>query len=430
MAVVRSDINLYEEPSFDVTYSSSAQSEYFPLTTINDASTPVDFFIQSNDVQFIDLSETKLYLRVKITNEDGSSTETVVAPVNNFLHSMFQQITIHLNEVPITPASNQNAYRAYLETLLAYSKEFKKSQAQSALYFKDKDPSSRSAVIDDGFKSRYDLTKKSAVFEMEGRPFSDLFLQNRLLLPGIDVRISFIRSSPKFCLYSAPPEAGKSLAYKVEILEAKLKMKKHTLTPSLMHERLVHLQRQPALYPLKRVEVKTYSLAKGLSNSINENLLSGLLPERIILGIVSSGAYTGDYLKNPFEFKHYDLSVINITVNGDSSTFLPMKIDFEKNQYIQLYNNLFESLGISNEDVGIDITREEYKNHPLIMYSLRQPLKEGFHIPKYGNVKIDLTFKTPLTDVVTVIVYAEYQATLCIDNNKNVYYKDYTQTSA
>lgn len=53
MALVRSEVNLFEEPNFDITYAASSQSEYFPLTTISDTSTPIDFFIQSNDVQFI-----------------------------------------------------------------------------------------------------------------------------------------------------------------------------------------------------------------------------------------------------------------------------------------------------------------------------------------------------------------------------------------
>ena len=100
----------------------------------------------------------------------------------------------------------------------------------------------------------------------------------------------------------------------------------------------------------------------------------------------------------------------------------------ENNEYIQLYNNLFEGLGISNDDVGLDLTREQYKKHPLMVYNLRE-IKEGFGIPKYGNVKIDLRFKNALTSSVTVILYAEYQSVLHIDKNKNVFYKDYSQTS-
>jgi len=53
---------------------------------------------------------------------------------------MFMQAAVFLNEVLVTPANNQYAYRSYFDTLLSYNKEIKKSQAQCELYFTEKDP--------------------------------------------------------------------------------------------------------------------------------------------------------------------------------------------------------------------------------------------------------------------------------------------------
>ncbi len=60
-----------------------------------------------------------------------------IAPVNNFLHSLFRQVDVYLNGKQVTPAMGTYAYRAYLETLLNYDVSSKGSQLTSAMYYKD-----------------------------------------------------------------------------------------------------------------------------------------------------------------------------------------------------------------------------------------------------------------------------------------------------
>src|SRR5882757_227375 len=101
---VRSETNLFEEPVFDVSLSATIQTGYHSVTSLSEHSSPIDFFIQANDSHFIDLSETKLYVKAKIVSETGTALrdDDIVAPANNFLHSLFQQVSIQLNGVQIT----------------------------------------------------------------------------------------------------------------------------------------------------------------------------------------------------------------------------------------------------------------------------------------------------------------------------------------
>ena len=419
---IRSETELFSEPAYDISLSSSSAAEYHPITSLSDSTAPLEFFIQGNETQYIDLSETKLYIRVSILAGDGKALPdtVIVAPVNNFLHSLFQQCTVYLNEVMITPSSNQYAYRSYIETLLAYGKEYKKSQAQCALYYKDKDPTNKNPEVADGFKSRFDISKASGAFELVGRPFSDLFAQNKFLIPSIDLRVQFLRSTPEFCLISA-----NDAKFQINITEARLIVQKHNLLPSLTTTHLKSLEDGNLVtYPLRRVEVKTYTLAPGSVQNINENLLTGLLPDRIIIGLVESSKYIGTIVSNPFEFKDFQLSYIDVSVNGENSSNLATHVNFAQNQYIQLYYNLFDGLGVTNDDTGIELTRTEFKTCPLMAYNLRH-VKDGFTTPKHGNVKIELKFRRGLEHAVTVVVYAEYQSILYIDKNKNIFYKDY-----
>ena len=60
-----------------------------------------------------------------------------MAPVNVFLHSLFSQVDMTLNGTVVTAANNMYPYRSYIETLLSYGSDAKRSQLTSELFYKD-----------------------------------------------------------------------------------------------------------------------------------------------------------------------------------------------------------------------------------------------------------------------------------------------------
>ena len=61
------------------------------------------------------------------------------------------------------------------------------------------------------------------------------------------------------------------------------------------HEKL--FQEQPATYPYLRSEIKTTSIAPGQYGFSVDDIFQGLVPNKLIVGLVTSAAYTGDYSK-------------------------------------------------------------------------------------------------------------------------------------
>ena len=57
--------------------------------------------------------------------------------MNLFLHSLFSQVDVSLNERLISPSTNTYPYRAMIETLLNYDEDAKSSQLSMALFYKD-----------------------------------------------------------------------------------------------------------------------------------------------------------------------------------------------------------------------------------------------------------------------------------------------------
>ena len=74
---------------------------------------------------------------IKRTNRDVAPKTAHVAPVNNTLHSLFSQLDVSLNDVPISSSTPTYLYRAYIETHLNYGNDAKESSLNAGLYYMD-----------------------------------------------------------------------------------------------------------------------------------------------------------------------------------------------------------------------------------------------------------------------------------------------------
>jgi hypothetical protein len=327
------------------------------------------------------MAELTLYLCVKLTdvaeNKPIPEYSTLkVSVANNFLHSLFQQCTIHLNETQITPSTSLYAYRAYIETVLGYGGDYKDSQARSALYIRDDNVT---VVEDPGFIARANVVSGGKEFDLIGKPCVDICAQTRYLIPGIDVRIAFYRSPDDFYIHS---EDRNTIHYKCDILEAKLLVTKHVLLPQILSQHSKLWQSGfPALYPQRRVIMKSYSLALGTIQNINENLLNGVLPDRLIIGLVSSSSLNGELHSSPFDFQDYGLKEITVSANGEQYYTRTYKVDFEKERIAEVYYNLYNGLGLTGCNEGPDITLFQYRNgKTLFVFNIRH-INDGFCLP-------------------------------------------------
>ncbi|XP_021963473.1 uncharacterized protein F54H12.2-like [Folsomia candida] len=357
---IRSETDLFSEPGYDLTLASSHRVDYHPITNISDRSTPLTFIIQGNDSQYIDFSETQLYIRCKIVDSKGAdrdAAQTDTAPINNFLHSMFSQVAIYFNDTQITSPTSLYPYKAYLETLLSFGKEYTKTQAMAALYHKEADPTTG----DEGWKTREKLANNSKVFELCGKLKTAIFNQNRFCIPGIDIKIVLYRAPDSFCLLSKTSGSAQDAA-QLHIMEAKFVVQKHTLLPSITMGHLRLMEK-----------------------------------DRLVVGIVSSKAVHGHYNENPFNFLQADISSITVTVNSEQVTSQTFELDFDNKKSIEAYFRVFSGLGLSNLDTGIELTFDIFKTgKTLYVFDLRHQ-HDGFAIPRHGSVKIEIKLRNATT---------------------------------
>jgi len=311
-----------------------------------------------------------------------------------------------------------------LETLLTYGPSAKNSQLTSSLYYKDTatrldDCDPHAAAANKGLKKRYNFFDNGGVVDMIGCIHSDMFFQEKFLPSDVGIRLRLVRNKNAFCLMSDVAQA----AFKIKIHDCKLFVRKIKLSPSVFVAHAKALEIGNAKYPIRRVICKTFTIPRGNLDFSQESLFSGQLPTRLIIGCVDNDAYNGSYDKNPFNFKHYNLSQIKVYLDGQNQHIRPLEPNYAVSQTVAAYASLFSGTGKLHRNEGNDISREDYSGgYALYAFDLTPDLAEDdhFNLSREGSVRLDLKFTTALPNTVNVIAYAEFENVIEIDRNRNV----------
>ena len=204
-------LDIFSIPATDTSYDSCRIVPQDPITT--SSITPIEFNIPGGR-EYVDLSRS--YFRMKVNFKKAAGGNLVAAEklwgAPNLFHTMVAQPSVYLNGKLVSEQTDTYAYKAYLETLLNYSKEAGDTYLKSQGWYEalDHPPVLTLNNINkagphanwrdmsaDGKKSlenAWELksrmhTGKDCV--LIARPHIDIFNVNRLIIPGVDLKIRF-----------------------------------------------------------------------------------------------------------------------------------------------------------------------------------------------------------------------------------------------
>ena len=467
----KSEVDLFRVPPTQQSLERGRWIDYAPLSSVENANSAITFLIAGTD-EYIDLSKTILTVTGKITKKDGMSKlngndQSNVAPVNNFLHSLFRQVDVYLNGKQVTPAMGTYAYRSYIETLLNYDVSAKQSQFSSALYYKDtpgqmeKVGALASSITlnyknttgatggnssekiykpesgNVGFAKRHQFIKNGNRFVLSGPIFADIFMTDRLLLNMLDLKVVLNRSSDPFSLM----EIGNDPAIepKVQLSDVVLKVRKVKVDQSISDGVERMLKQTPALYPIRRVECKILTIPANLPNVRQDNIFSGIIPNSFVVGLMHVDATTGEYDKNPYNFQHFGVTSVSLTANGQEIPFKLLTLKYPENpegkidpakdtelDFDEAYNTLFSGTGKIYSNAGLDITREDYPGgYALYAFDLTPDMCKSadyFNAVQRGTLTLALTFGTSQKHTIGMVCYGDFENIIRIDSERNAIY--------
>lgn len=389
---------------------------------------PLEFNITSSIDEYINLSETYLYIKaqVNLTKSDNSKITASdwghVTPAQYFMHSIFSQIDVKIGDKEVTVAPQTYPYRAYLEALLGYSDNAKKTVLEPAMW---KGGKMRQTVIEPKDKTASDLSK-GKVFEMMGRLHTDLTFQEKNILGGSEVKIRLIPGNPKFYFTVAGAAGGVSILPEIDFKEVTLYVHKAKAYPSLVASHAAALADYPARYPVTRSEVRTQSVPVGQIDFILENVIRGQMPRRMFIALQKTKAFNGDFGNDPFMFTNANLEYLCAYIDGQQYPTRAYMPSFENRFSTREYMELYIALNQNRTDTYATITRDEFHDSPIFALNFAPDLSSGpgssghVNLIAHGSLRLHMRFKSALTEAHNVIMYCEFDNMIQIDGNRNV----------
>ena len=284
---INSRLMLFSLPPTDTSIQNINYIEVRPTSQIT-ASNPIVYEIPASGIEYKALSDATHAVKFKVVNLDGSNiaVDAKVCVSNLTLQTLFNQVDVFLDGKLVSSSDNCYHYNAIFETLLNYGEAAKGSQLQSQLFYKDKglmDSTDPITADNSGLANRYVYIKESSVCSLEGKIHTGLHNITRLLLNGVRLTYRFHRNPDSIVLMS--PEDP--LRYKIEIIDHCIKIPYVTVSSAIILSHAEMLKTHPAMYPLKRSEVKSFSIAQGSLN-LNQLVSQDLIPNFVLVGFVSS----------------------------------------------------------------------------------------------------------------------------------------------
>lgn len=271
----------------------------------------------------------------------------------------------------------------------------------------------------EGLRKRRDAIENSKKITLIDRLYVDLFQQDRFIPNGVDIRLRFNRAKPAFHLMAHAGSTGK-----ISILSMLLWVRKVKPTATVLNAINERLNSETAKFPLRRVEVKTFTIPQGTQSKITDHLFQGQMPKRIVLGFVENAAFNGDLTKNPFNFKNSNVKKLDVSINGETITTRPFEPDFANDLYLRSYLSLYQGLGKFGEDWAPDISFEEYKDGYTLWcvdFTKDQEAQlDKFHLIETGNLRIEVQFSQNTATTLNCLVYAEFDNLLEINKQREV----------
>lgn len=256
--------------------------EQITTKTALDGDTPqLEFTVPPDKVNYTNLNDSYLYIKCKYTKADGSAidAEPTVGCVNYLLTSLFKSIDLYINDQKVTPNEGNMAYINFLHAF-SQTNAAKESYLTCGLYYEDTLTSETianqsnpqaAANTNSGLKKRANFFGGSKEVQLLGKIYIPPHNTSKYYLPHL--KFDYIFQMAPFEFFTMSGDAAGT--YKFYITEAKLLIKRVTVSPAVQvaHEQL--LQKQNCLYPCKYIESRTYNIPANSWSFIWENVFVG-----------------------------------------------------------------------------------------------------------------------------------------------------------
>ena len=252
---------------------------------------------------------------------------------------------------------------------------------------------------------------RSTLVELIGRSHLDVFNQERLVPPNIDLHMKLIPSTNNIVCKSAALAANaQQKNYKLVIQSANLIICTKKLI-STAHKALMDLfLTQNMVHHLSRVQIKYMSIPANQTSINFNNVFTGALPDLVVVNLVSDADYAGGYQRNPFNLQNFGVNSIELKRNGTSRSSDGYTSNFATGQYIKAYSTFLQELECDTGDKSVSLTPSERANgYTLYAFKITEgPIKPVTYGPRsksaIGSARLEVSFAAAVNENIKVVL--------------------------
>jgi len=396
------------------------------IKTVNAVTQPLStleyFHSGASSDYYRDLSHVYLRLRVCLRAEDGNPLllDNNVGVANNLLYTLFQTMEVFVNERCVWRLDHFG-YKSYIETLLNNSPEAANTYLRSHFFYLDTPKHCTKADDNnEGFTMRKNKLTKSKVVELYGRLSCGLFNQKLLLPQGLDLRLKLTFAPEALYLWTNDPGNTAHL----HVVDSTLYLKQVLINPGVLLAHAKILAQTHALYPMKKVEMKAFTVAPGARTLSLNSVCQGRLPSFLCFTMVDNVNFNGHMQMNPFAFVHKSINNVSIFVNAEEHRIGPLQFSQDNPSFTYAYHSLFTAFGDDIKKSHM-ITPDMFAHGCFFVCKDATPDASGnishTSLASSGVVRIEASFDQEIDVAVTCLVLLEYDCVLEVDQSRNVY---------
>ncbi|XP_055339083.1 uncharacterized protein F54H12.2-like [Paramacrobiotus metropolitanus] len=358
------------------------------VLTDNRSAGDINFFIPPSTSGLLSLADMILELEVgikvrKTTSEwEFITTADGVAPVNNFLHSLFSSCHVTVANRLISDTATFYPYRAYLESLLSHTLDAQQSQLTSAAFYYDSLGSFNSETANNGEKNR------AALFN------------------------------------AGQYDTDTTKTFKPFIRNAHLSIRSYIPSPDFLTASAGELLKKTVKYHIERVVLRVSDIPQRSQSTVVSNLQIDQIPKVVFISFMDSEDFHGSQKKNSFNFQHFNITQISVEVDGQSYPTKPYTADFGRSSSLECYDGLLDTLGHRPSlQGGLPFNRTQYNDgYTTFGFDLtpghtgRGPLT----LIKQGNLSVSVSFGKPLKNTAMMVCMLVYDSIIEINQHRQL----------
>ena len=335
-----SSLDLFRIPPTDL---STVKYRYVKIPPQTSSITPIQVYVErQSDPIYLSRSFVQLDLGFKTTENANLTARAynlgmMTSPANNVTHTLFKQINFRANGTLFTEQVDMYHLKAFIQTIFNYDRNDGETRLEPAGWRNEIDSpvtyTASNVKMDDGAYTALSTNHQDSIKNQRAdardyyaggkriilrmKPFIDASHQGKWIVPKTLLELEFYLNPAALFMNGEANPPSEEVRVNPEDIKLTFFLCLVSLNPAVYMSMMSMMTKTPAKYPMIRTEMRQFALDDGATSKEINYPFDGKVPQRVIIGILKTTAFSGQYNEDPSAFGKFGVEYIKQIVNGE-----------------------------------------------------------------------------------------------------------------